>query len=324
MSFQDAQGIINSLKERISNPFMFTYSWLFIVCNWKAVGWFLFEPLTFSLKLQRFEYTSLEVYLLKPLMFTFLFLVIAHALNNFAEICKHFWDYLYAKVLMYLGWKEFVDKETHNKLLDEKLKIEGEIRQLALEVRRAEDSEKTYLNKVSELNIQVGKYQELIEANQTKLTISENQIAKLTTQLEKYENSEVPTNPTKTQEETNQSNVNDTLGKLFFDSIGYEPEDTINVYRNRIHNFYLHNQFLHDNQRILVALFDHSLDEDEPAFIEKLYGSTDIINDDQLKFQLPVEVENYTLMIQLIEPSAANGNDIPIFSNCYYLRTSQQ
>ncbi|ODB41077.1 hypothetical protein BB427_11335 [Pseudoalteromonas sp. BMB] len=323
MSFQDAQGIIDSLKERISNPFMFTYSWLFIVCNWKAVGWFLFEPLTFSLKLQRFEYTGLEVYLLKPLMFTFLFLLIAHALNNFAEICKRFWDYLYAKFLMYIGWKEFVDKATYNKLHDEKMKLEDENRQLALDARTAHDSEQANLEKVSELSMQVGQYKEESKENQAKLTISESKIAKLTTQLEKYEKSEVPTKPTKTQEETNLSSFSDALGKLFFGNIGYEPEDTINVYRNKVHEFSLHNQFLDHDQQVLVLLYDHSRDEDEPAFVRNLYGSKDII-DEQLQFKLPVEVEDYTLIIQLIEPSAASGQDIPIFSNYYYLKTSLQ
>ncbi|MDW7548187.1 hypothetical protein [Pseudoalteromonas peptidolytica] len=322
MSFQDTQGIIDSLKERISNPFMFTYSWLFIVCNWKAVGWFLFEPLKFSLKLQRFQFTGLDIYILKPLFFTILLLLVGHALNNFSEICKRFWDYRYAKVLQRIGWKEFVDKAIHDKLHDEKLKLEGVNRQLILDAKKAYDSEQNKIKMLSDLSKQVGKYEEESEKTKSALASAEQEIVDITAQLENYKKLEDSTKLTKIQKEkTNQLSFNEPIGKLFYRETFYEPLDEIKVFRNKIHEFEIHNLLLDHNQQVLISMSARSSSDIEPPIVSNVYGPADRDDIGRLIFQLPVELGEYKLHIELLEPSAVSGNEITTYSKLYFLST---
>ena len=128
------------LQERLSNPAFFTFAWVFVIYNWQAFGWFLFEPLMFSLKLENFKYTNIEVYFWAPLGWTFLVIALGRGLNNFTELCQRVWDQLYASFLKHMQWKEFIDSEKYNNVVDEKHILQDDVRKL--------NTEKTSLEKL--------------------------------------------------------------------------------------------------------------------------------------------------------------------------------
>ncbi|QUI70516.1 hypothetical protein [Pseudoalteromonas sp. M8] len=319
MSAFDTQGFVDSLKERISNPFLFTFSWLFVVWNWKAFGWFMFEPLKFSLKLERFQYTGIELYFWWPLFMTFLVVIFGHSLNNFAEICKRSWDYLYASLLKKLGWKEYVDKIEHDQLQDETQKLKERNRELIHQLQNSDNEKRDYLEQISALNKSQG-------SSETELEHLKQEKLKLVTELTNLRASvEKSTNQTELRFE-NEVKRNETvhLGHLCYNNEYYAEESVITVSKNKIHEFLLElktSAGLGPRQFISISMyreFDTTLTRPIVNFI---YTQDKLNIFNQLEFSIPVEMSKYQLVIEFFEPSAISGDDIPIENKLFYIAT---
>mgnify|MGYP000032074026 CR=1 FL=1 len=140
MSNQDNAGLLDIIQERLSNPALLTFAWVYVIYNWQAFGWFLFEPIKFSRRITEFSNTSIEVYFLAPLGWTLLVIVLGRGLNNLVELCQRFWDQLFNYFLKKVKWKEFVDNEKYNTVLDKMFSLQNEVRQLNSEKNSFEDT----------------------------------------------------------------------------------------------------------------------------------------------------------------------------------------
>lgn len=128
MSNQDNSGLLDIIQERLSNPALFTFAWVYVIYNWQAFGWFLFEPLMFSLKLEKFQETNIEVYFWWPFFTSLAVILLGHGLTNFAEFCKRVWDQLLARALEKLKLKQFVDAKVYTELRDRYINIQSQLR----------------------------------------------------------------------------------------------------------------------------------------------------------------------------------------------------
>lgn len=137
MQNQDSNGLIDILQERLSNPALFTFAWVYVAYNWQAFGWFLFEPLMFSLKLEKFQDTNIEISFGWPLLISIIVIVVGHGLSNFAEFCKRAWDQLLAYILKRLNWKEFVEANVYYELQDKHAQLQAQYRTIQLELDRS-------------------------------------------------------------------------------------------------------------------------------------------------------------------------------------------
>ena len=77
--------IFESIKEKISNPVMFTYFWIFCTFNLKQLLILFNEPKLFSIKLAFLYEWQTFFY---PALLTLLALLLLPWINNFAEIWK--------------------------------------------------------------------------------------------------------------------------------------------------------------------------------------------------------------------------------------------
>lgn len=131
MQNQESFSFLDLIQNRISNPAILTFTWVLIICNWQAVGWFLFEPLKFSLKLKEFSNTGIEVFFWKALGITALVLIFGRLLSNIVDLIRYLWDQGFALVMKTLKLKQYVDMNSYHKAIDEmnQLKDENRVKQ---------------------------------------------------------------------------------------------------------------------------------------------------------------------------------------------------
>lgn len=131
MQNQESFSFLDLIQNRISNPAILTFTWVLIICNWQAVGWFLFEPLKFSLKLKEFSNTGIEVFFWKALGITALVLIFGRLLSNIVDLIRYLWDQGFALVMKTLNLKQYVDMNSYHKAIDEmnQLKDENRVKQ---------------------------------------------------------------------------------------------------------------------------------------------------------------------------------------------------
>ncbi|WP_105258887.1 hypothetical protein [Pseudoalteromonas sp. T1lg88] len=112
---QQDHTLLDIFKERLSNPFMFTYFWVFCGWNWKAIAWLLMEPLRISIKLQQFP-SKFEWNLLDPFLLAGLMVALLPWLNSLVEVLKRLAENTTNKLLNRLGWKEMVAQEKYQEV----------------------------------------------------------------------------------------------------------------------------------------------------------------------------------------------------------------
>ena len=116
---QDAQGFIDTIKERISNPAIFTFICVWSVYNWQTLGWFLMEPLKFSLKLEMYLDSQYLFVFKEPLLWTAGVILISPFLNNLVDFVVRLADRLYKLILQFLGWKELIEVHKYNEAIEQ-------------------------------------------------------------------------------------------------------------------------------------------------------------------------------------------------------------
>ncbi|GAP76980.1 hypothetical protein W04_3559 [Pseudoalteromonas sp. SW0106-04] len=110
---QQDHTLLDIFKERLSNPFMFTYFWVFCGWNWKAILWLLMEPLSAGLKLEQFS-NKFQWNWTDPLWVSCALILILPWVNSVVEILKRWAENTANKKLSDWGWKEMVPQEELN------------------------------------------------------------------------------------------------------------------------------------------------------------------------------------------------------------------
>lgn len=116
MTQQAENGIVDVFKERLANPFIFTFFWVSCTWNWKVIYWFLYEPLKPSIKFERIPY---EWTFWVPLILTFVVTLVTPWLNNLVEIIKQFAAHKLNVWIHDLNWKKMVTESEYQAKVDE-------------------------------------------------------------------------------------------------------------------------------------------------------------------------------------------------------------
>lgn len=75
-------GIFENLKEKLANPILFTYFWVFCSWNVKNIFYLLYMPLKID---QKFLYLEGKWWVIAPIIMTIVVVFIFPWLNNFVE-----------------------------------------------------------------------------------------------------------------------------------------------------------------------------------------------------------------------------------------------
>ena len=179
MQQQETQSFLDFFRDRLTNPALFTYFWVLGVFHWKLIGWFLFEPLEFSSKLQRYKSLGFEVNFINPLFITILVIIFSPLMNNAVEFIKRAWDQAFSWVLKKINWKELVDAEDYNNLLNTNESLRSDKRgmqdQLDHQIGKLKQSEADLSSKIKGL-IDLETEKNNLEAQNTKLNNELNQL----------------------------------------------------------------------------------------------------------------------------------------------------
>ena len=166
MQQQETQSFLDFFRDRLTNPALFTYFWVLGVFHWKLIGWFLFEPLEFSSKLQRYKSLGFEINFINPLFITILVIIFSPLMNNAVEFIKRAWDQAFSRFLKKINWKELVDAEDYNNLLNTNESLRNDKRGIQ-----------------DRLDTQTDK----IKQNESKLLLSTDKVTELETQIKNLE-----------------------------------------------------------------------------------------------------------------------------------------
>lgn len=164
---QDAQGFIDTIKERISNPAIFTFMCSWCICNWQILGWFLFEPLRFSLKLKGYENYGYSFELENAIWVWLAIVILSPFVNNSVDFILRAWDQLFNIVLKSINWKELVEASKYNNELKRADNLEIEQRKNKREIDALLDEKQTLekdnsdkasaINKLNEQSVELEK-----------------------------------------------------------------------------------------------------------------------------------------------------------------------
>lgn len=179
MQQQETQSFLDFFRDRLTNPALFTYFWVLGVFHWKLIGWFLFEPLEFSLKLQRYKSLGFEINFINPLFITILVIIFSPLMNNAVEFIKRAWDQAFSWILKKINWKELVDAEDYNNLLNTNESLRSDKRgmqdQLDNQIGKLKQSEADLSSKIKVV-ADLGAEKNKLEAQNTTLKNELNQL----------------------------------------------------------------------------------------------------------------------------------------------------
>ncbi|TMO43403.1 hypothetical protein CWC25_12250 [Pseudoalteromonas sp. S4389] len=118
-------SLLDIFKERLSNPFLFTYFWVFCSLNWKTILWLLLEPGEISKKLFLLESQHPWDWW-TPIWVAAVLVAILPWVNAIVEILKRLAENTTNQLLSKKGWKEMVVPEIHEatKLKNHDLEIQ--------------------------------------------------------------------------------------------------------------------------------------------------------------------------------------------------------
>lgn len=207
MTQQTENGIIDLFRERLASPFIFTYFWVSCTWNWKAIYWFIYEPLKPSLKLQNIPF-KWDIFI--PLFIAIAIVVFVPWINNFVEFLKRFAENKYNQWLHKHGWKEMISSEEHSIAIEEIANLKSKVYELANnneDVKKKENELKIELiqekEKLSNSLTEIGIYQDKANKLKETLSASENDISRI-----KLENSQLSN---KLQNETKTVKLNNVI-----------------------------------------------------------------------------------------------------------------
>ncbi len=109
-------GVFENLKEKISNPVMFTYFWIFCTFNHKSILLLFNEPKLFSEKMAFLYQLGTFGY---PALITIAALLILPWLNSITELWKSSANNWLEEKLKKYGWSTKVDNSVYQEALDE-------------------------------------------------------------------------------------------------------------------------------------------------------------------------------------------------------------
>ncbi len=170
-----------NLKERLSNPFLFTYFWVFCTVNYQVILKLFFEPLKMSTKIDK--YTS-DLDLSSPLWLAIVFIVIITLINNLVEYYKQCCDRLLSWCLDKTKIKKMVALEEYENLKSKYSSLQSQWG-LAVEKSTELSDRLTSLNAEHE-----SKYNPLFEENQNLSNLlknSESKFSNKTKELAEFE-----------------------------------------------------------------------------------------------------------------------------------------
>lgn len=163
MTQQAENGIIDLFRERLASPFIFTYFWVSCTWNWKAIYWFIYEPLKPSLKLQKIPF---EWLFCEPLFIAIAIVIFVPWINNGVEFLKRFAENKYNEWLHNHNWKEMISFEEHSRSIEEIANLKSKVYKLANDNEDVKSKENELREKLSQSQLQISKHLESINKNQ--------------------------------------------------------------------------------------------------------------------------------------------------------------
>jgi hypothetical protein len=139
--------LFDNLKEKLSNPILYTYFFVFVSCNYQNILFLLYEPVKMSFKISQLEG---EWLFWQPVLNTFLLVVFLTIINAVYEYYKQVWHRILQWCLDKTKIKEFVSLELHENLKD---KYEDDKVKLTTAIERTETLEqlgRDHIGKISE------------------------------------------------------------------------------------------------------------------------------------------------------------------------------
>jgi hypothetical protein len=157
--------LFENLKEKLSNPILYTYFFVFVSCNYQNILFLMYEPINMSFKISRLEG---EWLFWSPVFNTLWLVIILTIINTVYEYYKQIWHRILQWCLDKTKIKEFVALEFYEQL---KSKYEGDKVKLTTAIERNDTLEKLgkeYIDKISELtkDIKNLKSAHIVEVNQ--------------------------------------------------------------------------------------------------------------------------------------------------------------
>lgn len=163
MTQQTENGIIDLFRERLASPFIFTYFWVSCTWNWKAIYWFIYEPLKPSLKLQKIPF---EWHFCEPLFIAITIVIFVPWINNGVEFLKRFAENKYNEWLHNHNWKEMISSEEHSRAIEEIANLKSKVYELANDNEDVKSKENELREKLNQSQLQISKNLENINKNQ--------------------------------------------------------------------------------------------------------------------------------------------------------------
>lgn len=144
-------GISENLKQKMTNPFMFTFFWVFCSWNIKNILYVLYMPLKID---QSFKNLEGEWWLWSPLFVSLILVVTLPWLNNLIEFVRQKADNVLNSQLHKRKVQEFVPLYAFNAQLEA-------VRGIASQANTARTDERDARNEIEELNKRVEQTDEL-------------------------------------------------------------------------------------------------------------------------------------------------------------------
>jgi hypothetical protein len=109
-------GIFENLKEKMTNPLIFTYFWVFCSWNIKNIFYLFYMPLKID---QKFIELEGEWWVFMPILMTPMMVFLLPWVNNLVELGRQKAHQWLQDTLHHLGWKPMIDSDTHQKVVND-------------------------------------------------------------------------------------------------------------------------------------------------------------------------------------------------------------
>lgn len=160
-----------NLKEKISNPFLFTYFWVFCSFNYQNILILFYEPLKMSTKMARLS-GAWEVAM--PIWITIGIILLSPIPNNLIEYYRQVWERILAWCLNATKLKEMVSLEKYDLLKNQLIELKSQYN--------------ISINRVEEANNKLNNYKEQFEskrnAEQEELNKLKESLSVITKEIE--------------------------------------------------------------------------------------------------------------------------------------------
>lgn len=178
-------SLLDIFKERLSNPFLFTYFWVFCSLNWKTIFWLLLEPVNISKKLFLLESQHPWDWW-TPIWVSAILVALLPWVNSAVEVLKRFAENRTNVLLSKFNWKEMVKPDVHEEILTKKQSLELANDTLEARVDRLSGENNEYINSIKQLEQMRSESDSKIKSLRKELTLESERVKELQDKYDHY------------------------------------------------------------------------------------------------------------------------------------------